>query len=119
MSREELNEKDERRRFLRSRVEIWAEEKKDNSTFFHLLKNLSPGGFLIEKRLPFPVGSEVNLKLKLGDEELRVRGKVVDNYKDPDHNYTGTGIKFKHKDECAVKKIEEYLKNLKDPRDRS
>jgi Tfp pilus assembly protein PilZ len=119
MSRKELEEKEERRRFLRSRIGIWAEEKKDNSTFFHLLTNLSSGGFLIEKRLPFPVGSEVNLKLKLGDEELSVRGTVVDNYKDPDHNYTGAGVKFNHMDERAVNKIEEYLKDLKDPRERS
>jgi hypothetical protein len=44
---------------------------------------------------------------------------VVDNYKDPDHNYNGAGVKFNHMDERAVKKIEEYLKDLKDPRERS
>ena len=83
MSRKNPRFKRERRRNSRSDVQIWAVEKDDNSTSFHLLTNLSIEGFFIEKKLPLPVGSIVNLELELDGEKLPLRGKIIDNYEIP------------------------------------
>lgn len=101
----------ERRKFPRSNVQIWAVEKAENSTSFHLLKNLSIDGFFIEKKLPFPVGAQVHLELELGDEKIPLKGKIIDNYRDPVSGYTGAGVQFIDMHKGDVGKIEAYLKS--------
>jgi Tfp pilus assembly protein PilZ len=102
----------ERRKHPRIKVQIWAVEVDDNSRYFHLLTNLSMGGFFIEKKLPFKVGSIVNLELELGGEILPLRGKIINNYKNPDNNFFGAGILFQDMDEEVKGKIEAYLRKL-------
>ena len=112
---EKENKNDERRRDVRVDVRIWAKEKSERGVYFHLLSNLSRSGFFIEKKLPFSVGSTVHLKLQLSDfgKELTVKGLVVNNYKDPDSNIIGAGVKFIDMDEEIEEKIETYLNLIK------
>lgn len=102
----------ERRKYTRSNVQIWTVEKNDNFSSFHLLTNLSAGGFFIEKKLPFQIGSIVNLELELNGEILSLCGKIVNNYKNPTSNHSGSGVHFVDMDENAKAKIEEYLTDL-------
>jgi len=112
MSRENPQSKREKRKNIRSDVQVWAVEKNDNSTSFHLLTNLSIEGFFIEKKLPMPVGSIINLELELDGEKLPLRGKIVNNYENPVTGNSGAGVHFVDMDESAKTKIEEYLKSL-------
>jgi hypothetical protein len=112
MSRKNSRLEKERRKNPRSNVQIWAVEKGDNSTSFHLITNLSTEGFFIEKKLPLPVGSIVDLELELDGEMLQLRGKIIDNYENPITNHSGAGMHFVDMDERVKTKIEEYLKRL-------
>lgn len=112
MDQKNLRFKGEKRKNPRSDVQIWAVEKDDNSTSFHLLTNLSIDGFFIEKKLPLPVGSTVNFELELDGEKVPLRGKIVDNYENPVTGKSGAGVHFVDMDESVKTKIEEYLKSL-------
>jgi Tfp pilus assembly protein PilZ len=112
MSQEDPRYKTEKRKNSRSNVQIWAVEKDDNSTSFHLLTNLSMGGFFIEKKLPLPVGSIINIELELDGKRLPLRGKIVNNYENPVTRHSGAGVHFVDMDERVKTKIEEYLKSL-------
>jgi hypothetical protein len=112
MSRKNPRLKRERRKNPRSNVQIWAVEKGDNSTSFHLVTNLSIEGFFIEKKLPLPVGSIVNLELELYGEKLPLQGKIINNYENPVTKNSGAGVLFVDMDERVKTKIEEYLKNM-------
>jgi Tfp pilus assembly protein PilZ len=107
----ETDAQKERRKNSRVNVQIWAEERYDNFTYFHLLSNLSVGGFFIEKKLPFQVGTIVQLELQLpgSKEKLPVKGQVLNNYQDPHSNNRGAGVKFTEIDKKVKKKIEKYL----------
>ena len=112
MSRENPLPGRERRKDSRSDVQVWVVEKDHNSTSFHLLTNLSIGGFFIEKKLPLPVGSIINLELELDGERLPLRGKIVNNYENPVTKNSGAGVHFVDMDKKVKTKIEEYLKSL-------
>jgi Tfp pilus assembly protein PilZ len=112
MNRENPRPERERRKNSRTDVQVWAVEKHDNSTSFHLLTNLSIEGFFIEKKLPLPVGSIINLELELDGEKVPLRGKIVNNYENPVTRNTGAGVQFVDMDERVKTRIEEYLKSL-------
>jgi hypothetical protein len=112
MSRENSHSNREKRKHSRTNVQIWVVEKDSNSKSFHLVTNLSIGGFFIEKKFPLPVGSIVNLELELDGEKLPLRGKIIDNYEDPTTKHLGAGVQFVDMDERVKTKIEEYLKSL-------
>ena len=112
MSQEDPRFKREKRKNPRLDVQIWAVEKDDSSTSFHLLTNLSIGGFFIEKKLPLPVGSIMDFELELDGERLPLRGKIVNNYENPITKHSGAGVHFVDMDERVKTKIEEYLKSL-------
>jgi len=108
----ETDAQKDRRKNSRINVQIWAEERQDNATYFHLLSNLSVGGFFIEKKLPFQVGTIVQLELQLpgSEEKLPIKGQVLNNYKDPHSNNLGAGVRFIDVDIRTKKRIEKYLK---------
>jgi hypothetical protein len=112
MTRKNPRSKRERRKNSRFTVQLWAVQKDDNSKSFHLLTNLSITGFFIEKKLPLPVGSIIDLELELDGEKLPLRGKIIDNYESPNTKYSGAGVRFVDMDERVKTKIEEYLKSL-------
>ncbi|MBN1625431.1 MAG: PilZ domain-containing protein [Deltaproteobacteria bacterium] len=101
----------ERRQGQRSKIQIWAEEKRENSVYYHLLTNLSKTGLFIEKKLPFPVGSTVKLELKLpeSDEKIIVKGNIIGNYQDPSLKNMGAGLKFVDMDQEVIEKIDRFL----------
>jgi Tfp pilus assembly protein PilZ len=104
--------KNDRRKSPRRDVQIWVEEKSGRSTSFHLITNLSTSGFFIEKKIPFLIGSVLNLELTLphSQEKLCLTGKVVNNYRDPESNAIGTGVEFLETDEKTLQAIINYLK---------
>jgi len=97
-------------------VQIWIKETCENAVYYHLITNLSKGGFFIDKRLPFPIGSSIEVELDLSafDSGLCVKGIVVDNYRDPASNTLGAGVKFIEMDEDVTAKIEAYLQTTED-----
>lgn len=101
----------ERRRNPRIHVQLWAVEKRDNATYYHLIQNLSRGGLCISKPLPFPVGSMVHLDVELSRPigKVSVKGQIVDNYADSDSNIVGAGVKFIEVDENEQARIERFL----------
>jgi len=104
----------ERRKDPRASVQIWAKEKSDKYTCFHLISNLSCSGLFIEKKLPFSIGSVLNFELELTDSEEKIplKGIVVDNYTRSDLDFIGTGIKFIEMSKNDKKKIEKYLRQI-------
>ncbi len=112
MSQKKSGFQEEGRKHPRLNVQIWAVELNDNSRYFHMLSNLSMGGFFIEKKLPFPVGSIINFEIELDGEILPFRGKIVDNYESSTPDQSGAGVEFIEMDEKAKLKLEAYLKKL-------
>jgi Tfp pilus assembly protein PilZ len=105
----------ERRHNPRFGVEMWVEETADQGLYFHRVTNLSLGGFFIEKKLPFPVGQIVSLRLELpgSDRAFFLTGKIVNNYQDRHDNLKGAGIQFLELDDQVRAGIAAYLKRIK------
>ena len=104
----------ERRTTPRFGVELWAEETAEKGLYFHRITNLSLGGFFIEKKIPFPVGAKVDLKLELPGrgQKTSVSGRIINNYQDQDDNLRGAGIQFIELDDQARAGISAYLKQV-------
>jgi hypothetical protein len=102
----------ERRKKPRLNVQIWAIELKENSRYYHMLSNLSMGGFFIEKRLPFQVGSIINFEMELDGEIISFKGKIIDNYAGTDPGHPGAGVKFVDLNVTVKAKLKAYLKRL-------
>lgn len=107
----------ERRRYPRLSVQLWAVEKRENATYYHLIQNLSRGGLCISKPLPFPVGSMVHLDVELSRliGKVSVTGQIVDNYSDADSNIVGAGVKFIEVDEDEQARIKRFLDGAPHP----
>jgi Tfp pilus assembly protein PilZ len=107
----------ERRAHPRVSVKIWAEEKLGKDFFFHLVTNMSRGGLFLQKKIPFPTGSKVDLELSLSEpgDKICLKGRIVDNYRDPELNIIGAGVQFIDIDEETEKKLEQVLLKLKAP----
>ena len=112
MSKKKSKFQSERRIRPRLDVQIWAVELNDNSRYYHMLSNLSMGGFFIEKKLPFSVGEVINFEMELDGEILSFQGKIVNNYENPASSHSGAGVQFFNLDEKVKAKIEAYLKKL-------
>ena len=108
--------REERRTEPRVSVEIWVEEMAAQGLYFHRVTNLSLGGFFIEKKLPFPVGQKVSLRLELPDsgQEYSLTGKIINNYQDRHDNPKGAGIQFLELDDQVRAGIAAYLKRVAD-----
>lgn len=107
-----LDHRRERRTTPRFGVEFWVEETAGQGLYFHRVTNLSLGGFFIEKKLPFPVGQKVDLRLELPGsmQKIPVTGKIINNYQDQNANLKGAGIQFLEPDENVCAGIKAYLK---------
>ncbi len=104
----------ERRLTPRFGVEFWVEENAGKAQYYHRVTNLSLGGFFIEKKLPFPVGEKVALRMDLPGvtQTMVVTGKIVDNYQDQNARLRGAGIQFLELDNQARGDIAAYLDRL-------
>jgi uncharacterized protein (TIGR02266 family) len=104
----------ERRTSPRYGVEFWVEETAEQGQYFHRVTNLSLGGFFIEKKIPFPVGQEVALRMELpgAAQKLQVTGRIVNNYQDQNDKLRGAGIQFMELDEQVREGIATYLNKV-------
>jgi Tfp pilus assembly protein PilZ len=111
-----VEDRHERRRTPRFGVEFWVEENSGKAQYFHRVTNLSLGGFFIEKKLPFPVGEKVALRMDLpgAAQTMVVTGKIVDNYQDQNARLKGAGIQFLELDDRARGDIAAYLDRLRE-----
>lgn len=99
---------DEKRNYDRLQVSLWAVEKSPDAAYYHYVTELSAGGVFLEKRLPLPVGSEVELEFTLPSGlTIRATGSVVRQADDG----KGNGIKFEKISDEHQAAIEEFLKS--------
>lgn len=86
----------ERRTTPRVGVDLWVEEHCGAGVYYHRVTNLSPKGFFVDKRIPFPVGRIVTIRLDLPHtrQRLEARTRVVNNYHDAQANLLGAGFQF-------------------------
>ncbi len=112
----DTDDRRERRTAPRFGVEFWAEETAENALYYHRVTNLSLGGFFIEKKLPFPVGEKVSLRLDLpgAAQKMAITGKIVDNYQDQHASLKGAGIQFLELDDQTRGDIAAYLERLRE-----
>ncbi len=108
------NQRGERRTSPRFGVEFWVEETAGQALYFHRATNLSLGGVFIEKKIPFPVGQELALRLELpgSGQKMPVTGRIINNYQDQNDNLKGAGIQFLELDDQARAGITAYLQQV-------
>lgn len=99
----------ERRRQGRVPLEMWVEEAHDDAVYFQRAGNLSAGGLFLERTIPHPVGTVVELRFTLpGDAEaIRVRGEIV-NSPTTDESF-GMGLKFINLGGDVAARIERFV----------
>jgi uncharacterized protein (TIGR02266 family) len=70
---------EDRRQGTRIPVQMWVEERSPDGIYFQRSANLSAGGIFLEKTIPHPAGTVVNLEFTLpGESEaLKVRAEIV------------------------------------------
>ncbi len=87
---------------------MWVEEINDGTQVFRRAGNLSAGGMYLDKTIPMPMGTIVNLKFTLPGqtEPLQLGGTIVSI--DPDLEL-GMGVKFTAIDDASRLRIEKYL----------
>jgi uncharacterized protein (TIGR02266 family) len=90
-------------------VQMWVEETSADGTYFNHSANLSAGGIYLEKTIPHPVGTVVQLQFTLpGDQvAIRVRAKIVSAVAGDDR--VGMALNFLDASPDAVRRIAKYI----------
>lgn len=89
-------------------VRVWAETAEGTSTYYNLTVDISEGGAFLATPAPFPVGTEISVKLELPAgpdkpaDEVTLRG-VVFEARDADE--PGMGIEFRDVSEEVRERI--------------
>ena len=94
-----------RRSHDRTAVSLWAVETSRDAAYYHYISELSEGGLYLEKPLPLPVDSEVELEVELPGGIVKARGVVVRRSDDG----TGHGVKFKDISPDALQALRSFL----------
>ena len=104
----------DRRRSQRVPIEMWVEELAADERVFRRAGNLSEGGLHLDKTIPIPVGTHINLRFTLpGDPlPLEVQGHVVAI--DPDQRL-GMGVAFAAMEPATNLRIKRYLDHALTP----
>ena len=99
----------DRRAGVRVPISLWVEETRGRGdVYFHQATNLSLGGCFLEKKLPQPAGTIVNLDLDVGkDEKVRVRGEIVAVVADASES--GMAVRFFALDKATREALEHYI----------
>jgi uncharacterized protein (TIGR02266 family) len=99
----------ERRTQLRVPVQLWVEESHETARYFQHCSNLSEGGIFIEKTIPHPIGTFVDIEFTLpGDEApIRVRAEIVSALEDEEA--LGMGMKFVDLASDAAGRIRRFI----------
>ncbi len=102
-----MSQNSERRTNNRVVVDLWVEERTEDALYFQRATNLSIGGLFLDRTLPHPAGTRVQLELRLPGEAspLRVAGEVVANA-DRD---MGRGVRFVNLSTHERARLAEYL----------
>ena len=98
----------ERRRSARVPVEMWVEEITEEAQVFRRAGNLSSGGIYLDKTIPIPVGTTVQLRFTLpGDQApIQVTAAIVSIDATEE---LGMGVKFVELPQDARDRLEAYL----------
>lgn len=82
----------DRRQAARVAVDFFLEEQTGDAVYYQRATNLSIGGVYLDRTLPHPPGTRVDLRLRLpGDPApLEVKGEVIES---PSRD-TGMGVRF-------------------------
>jgi c-di-GMP-binding flagellar brake protein YcgR len=99
----------ERRHYARLKTSIPVEilQEGSDSAIRGATSDISPGGCYIETIFPFPVGTTLDLKLALGEDDLLVQATVVTS--DPQ---VGNGISFERMLPEDREQLRKYLEAL-------
>lgn len=81
---ETLQPTQERRRDDRRRVDLWVDEHHDGVVYYQRATDLSMGGLFLERTLPHPPGTHIDVVMRLPDSQppLRVAAEVVAHQRD-------------------------------------
>jgi CheY-like chemotaxis protein len=106
----------ERRKNLRSKVDLTAEVAIDNrQSHTHDVLNLSKGGCLISSPCFVPTGTKVTLTLFLADLQTPLSGTVLYTLThSKDRDTTAFGVLFHHVNQIHADMIEQYLERILD-----
>jgi uncharacterized protein (TIGR02266 family) len=101
----------ERRSSQRIPIEMWVEEITDEGVVHRRAGNLSAGGLYLDKTIPIPVGTTVELRFRLPGEDhsadtMTVTGVIVSI--DPSKEL-GMGVKFVQIPAAAQLRLDGYL----------
>jgi uncharacterized protein (TIGR02266 family) len=99
----------ERRNALRVPVQMWVEESHDTARYFQHCSNLSEGGIFIEKTIPHPVGTRVDIEFTLPGElePIRVQAEIVSALEGEEK--LGMGMKFVDLANDAADRIRRFI----------
>jgi uncharacterized protein (TIGR02266 family) len=90
-------------------VQMWVEETSAQGTYFNHSANLSAGGMYLEKTIPHPVGTVVQLQFTLPGEDapIRVRAEIVAAV--AGDQQVGMGLHFVDAPAEVVTRIRSYI----------
>lgn len=99
-----------RRRFLRVPVQVWVEQWTDRETYHQQSSNLSLGGIYLDRTVPHPEGTLVNLRFTLPGEERPIvcKGRIV--YPRGAEDDFGMGLEFVDLPAAEEDHLAEFLK---------
>ena len=101
----------ERRSNLRVPVEMWVEESHETARYFQHCSNLSEGGIFLEKTIPHPVGTRVEIAFALPGEgeKIQVTAEIVSALEGDDR--LGMGMKFVDLPPEAARRIRRFIES--------
>jgi uncharacterized protein (TIGR02266 family) len=101
---------EERRAQVRIPIKMWVEESGPAGLYFQRATNLSEGGLFLEKTIPHPVGTVVNLQFTLPDDTqpVKVRAEIVNAA--AENGELGMGLRFIDLDADASERIRGFVR---------
>lgn len=103
----------ERRSSQRISLEMWVEQTVGKELYFQHAANLSQGGIFLERTIPHPTGTVVNLRFTLpgDDKPISVRGEIVNTGTDGEE--LGMGVRFLELEASASERIRRFVEREK------
>jgi uncharacterized protein (TIGR02266 family) len=102
-----------RRQHPRHNVELEVTMESETNFYIGLTENLSEGGLFIATHVLKPLGTQVEVSLKLPEmsEPIKMTGTVrwVREYSDTSDTSPGMGVRFEHVDKAQYEQIHGFL----------
>jgi len=99
----------ERRTSQRVKIEMWVEETSARELYFQRSANISVGGVFLDRTIPHPLGTVVNLQFTLPDDSHPVRVKGVTVNIGETSQDLGMGIRFTDLSEHDRQRLVTYI----------